>query len=158
MICLAGSSPAFWQSLPMVASPINLIPQGRQWKPAEFSTEIGIVKGQGVEQRLVPKDMTKPGWLVFGPFVYLPEGQYKYAIDYNSSSASSTQVGNWDVTLDNTTKLGFGELYGTVGKKQRIEGVINIAKSQSGHALEMRTQFIAKGDLQVLSTSLQKIP
>ena len=158
MICLAGSSPAFWQSLPMVASPINLIPQGRQWKPAEFSTEIGIAKGQGVEQRLVPKDMTKPGWLVFGPFVYLPEGQYRYAIDYNSSSDSSTPVGNWDVTLDNTTKLGFGELYGTVGKKQRIEGVINIAKSQSGHALEMRTQFIAKGDLQVLSTSLQKIP
>jgi len=60
--------------------------------------------------------------------------------------------------LDNTTKLGFGELYGTVGKKQRIEGVINIAKSQSGHALEMRAQFIAKGDLQIFSTSIQKIP
>ena len=49
-------------------------------------------------------------------------------------------------------------LHGTNGKKQRIEGVINLIKNQAGHPLEMRAQFIAKGDLQVLSTSLQKIP
>ncbi len=158
MICLTGTNTAFWKSQSLVTSPIMLLPQGRQWMPAEFSTEIGVVKGQSFEQRFAPKDMAKPGWLVFGPFVYLPEGQYKYAIDYNSSSASSTQVGNWDVTLDNTTTLGSGVLHGTNGKKQRIEGVINLIKNQAGHPLEMRAQFIAKGDLQVLSTSLQKIP
>ncbi|HMS25775.1 MAG TPA: DUF6311 domain-containing protein [Burkholderiaceae bacterium] len=158
MICLAGSSPAFWESQPLVTSPIRLIPQGRQWMPAEFSTEIGVAKGQGLEQRMVPKDMSKPGWLGFGPFVYLPEGKYRYVMEYSSTSDTSAAVGYWDVTLDNTTTLGSGVLHGTIGKKLRIEGVINLVRSQAGHPLEMRTQFIAKGDLQLFSTSIQKIP
>jgi len=158
MICLAGSNLHFWNSIPLVASPIHLIEQGRKWMPAEFSSEIGTVKGQGFEQSLIPKNMTKSGWLGFGPFIYLPEGKYRYTLEYRSTNDIKTPVGNWDITLDNITPLRSGELFGTAGKKQGIEGVFNIARDQAGHALELRTKFIANHDLQLLSTSIQRLP
>lgn len=158
MLCLPGSTPDFWQSLPLITSPIKLIDQGRQWGATEFSTNIGQVVGQGFAQRLVPKNASEAGWLSFGPFVYLPAGKYHFAIDYASNALPTNHVGNWDVILENKKTFASGQLLGTTGQPTRIEGILIIEPQDAGKPLEIRTNYLAQGDLQLISTTLQKTP
>jgi Family of unknown function (DUF6311) len=158
MICLPGSTPDFWWKLTLETSPIKFIPEGRQWGAAELNTHIGQVVNLGGERRLIPKDSLKPGWLSFGIGVVLPAGKYHFAIDYASKTSPNIHVGNWDVVLDNEKKLGNGRLMGSQGKTQRVEGVFTIEPQDVGKSFEMRTFFLAQGDLQVISSSLQKTP
>ncbi|MDO8770411.1 MAG: hypothetical protein Q7K57_17255, partial [Burkholderiaceae bacterium] len=158
MLCLPGSTPDFWQSLPLRTSPIKLMDQGRQWGPTEFSTHIGQAVGTGFAQRLVPKNASEAGWLSFGPFVYLPVGKYRFAIDYVSNAVPTDHTGNWDVTLNNDKTFASGRLAGTAGQPKRIEGMLIIEPPDAGKPLEIRTNYLAQGDLQLISSSLQKIP
>ena len=158
MVCLPGSTPEFWQKLSLETSPIKLIPEGRQWGAAELNTHIGQVVNLGAERRLTPKDSVKPGWLSFGLGVSLPVGKYHFEIDYVSKASPTSHVGNWDLVLDNEKKLDDGKLMGSQGKSNRIEGVFSIAPQDLGKSFEMRTFFLAQGDLQVISSSLRKIP
>ncbi len=158
MVCLPGSTPEFWQEINLETSPIKLIPAGRQWGAAELNTHIGQVVNLGAERRLIPKDSVKPGWLSFGLGVSLPVGKYHFEIDFVSKAPPMSHVGNWDVVLDNEKKLGDGKLMGSQGKANRIEGVFTITPQDVGKSFEMRTFFLAQGDLQVISSSLRKIP
>jgi Family of unknown function (DUF6311) len=158
MVCLPGSTPEFWQKLALETSPIKAIPNGRQWGAAELNTHIGQVVNMGAERRLVPKDAAKSGWLSFGIGVSLPVGKYRFEIDYVSKSSTNVHVGNWDVVLDNDKKLGNGKIMGSKDKTSRIEGVFNIEPQDIGKSFEMRTFFLAQGDLQVISSTLRKMP
>jgi Family of unknown function (DUF6311) len=158
MVCLPGSTPDFWQKLALETSPIKLIPDGRQWGAAELNTHIGQVINLGRERRLIPQDNVKPGWLSFGLGISLPVGKYHFGIDYVSNTSSKIHVGDWDVVLDNEKKLGNGKLMGSQGKASRIEGVFSIEPQDVGKSFELRTFFLAQGDLQVISSSVQKIP
>jgi Family of unknown function (DUF6311) len=158
MVCLPGSTPDFWQKISLDTSPIKFIPEGRQWGAAELNTHVGKIISTGNERRLTPKDADKPGWLSFGIGVSLPVGKYSYAIDFASNASPITHVGNWDVVLDNEKKLGAGRLLGSQGKTQRIEGVFVIDPQDVGKSFELRTFFLAQGDLQVISSTLRKLP
>ncbi len=158
MICLPGSNAAFWNSLEPIASPITIISNGRQWGVTEYSTVIGKPLGKGLEQRLVPRSAVEAGWLSFGPFLSLPTGEYRYAITYSSDISAETHTGNWEIVLENEKILRSGKLVGTQGKIQRIEGIFDIEAQDAGKPFEMRTFYLAKGDLQIVNSSLQKIP
>jgi Family of unknown function (DUF6311) len=158
MVCLPGSSPEFWQKLTLETSPIKLIPGGRQWGAAELNTHIGQVVNLGNERRLIPIDSIKAGWLSFGLGISLPVGTYRFEIDFASKSSPNVHVGNWDVVLDNDKKLGNGKLMGSQGKSSRITGVFTIEPQDVGKSFELRTFFLAQGDLQVMSSSVRKIP
>jgi hypothetical protein len=158
MVCLPGSTPDFWQKLALDTSPIKPIPAGRQWGAAELNTHIGQVVNFGSERRLIPQDNVKPGWLSFGLGISLPVGKYHFEIDYVSNASSNMHVGNWDVVLDNEKKLGNGKLMGSQGNANRIEGAFVIESQDVGKSFELRTFFLAQGDLQVISSSVQKIP
>jgi hypothetical protein len=158
MLCLPASTPDFWQRLPLATSPVTLIEKGRQWGPAEVSTNIGKVIGQGALQRLVPKNKSETGWLSFGPFVFLPAGQYRFTIDYASNALPVQHVGDWDVMLENKKMFAIGQLIGTTGQAKHIEGTFNIDAADAGKPLEIRTNYLAQGDLQLISSSLQKMP
>ena len=158
MVCLPGSTPDFWQKIPLASSPITFIPEGRQWGAAELNTHIGQVVNLGSERRLIPQDMVKAGWLSFGLGISLPVGNYRFEIEYASKSTPNFHVGNWDVVLDNEKKLGNGKLMGSQGKTMRIEGVFTIMPQDVGKSFELRTFFLAQGDLQVISSSVQKKP
>ena len=157
LVCLPGSTPDFWKALPLVSSPIQLIPEGRQRRAAEFNTNIGQLAGTGFEQRIQPKDPQKEGWLSYGPSVALPAGTYRYALEYVSDAVPSQHTGNWDLLLENDIKLASGELVGTQGKTRRLEGVVTVKPQDAGKPFEIRTYFLAKGDLQIISTALQKV-
>lgn len=158
MLCIRGSRPDFWEMQALSTSAIKLVEHGRQWGPAEFSTNIGQTIGVGASQRLVPKVHSKPDHLSFGPFVYLPAGTYRFAINYASATPINQLVGHWDVALENAKTLVSGELFGTNNARQSIEGTFVISSLDAGKPLEIRTYYLAQGDLQLFSTSLQKLP
>jgi hypothetical protein len=156
MVCLPGSTPDFWQAIPLESSPIKLIEGGRQWGAAELNTQIGQIVNVGQERRLIPADSVKPGWLSFGLGISLPVGKYRFEIDYVSKSSPNAHVGNWDVVLNNEKKLGNGKIMGSQGVSNRIEGVFVIEPEDVGKSFELRTFFLAQGDLQVISSLVQK--
>jgi hypothetical protein len=158
MICLPGSSPEFWNNLAPIASPIAMVNNGRQWGVTEYSTVIGKPMGKGLEQRLVPRSAAEAGWLSFGPFLSLPTGAYRYSITYSSNISSDTHTGNWEIVLENEKILKSGKLVGTQGEIQRVEGIFNIDAQDAGKPFELRTFYLAKGDLQIANSSLQKMP
>jgi Family of unknown function (DUF6311) len=158
MICLPGSSAEFWNSLEPIASPITMITNGRQWGVTEYSTVIGKPLSKGLDQRLVPRSAIEPGWLSFGPFLSLPKGEYRYSISYSSNTSSETHTGNWEIVLENEKILKSGKLVGTEGKIQHLEGVFTIEAQDAGKPFEIRTFYLAKGDLQIVNSSLQKMP
>jgi Family of unknown function (DUF6311) len=158
MICLPGSTTEFWNSLAPVASPIAMIDNGRRWGVTEYSTVIGKPIGKGLDQRLVPRLATEAGWLSFGPFLSLPVGQYRYSLNYSSNDVSSVQTGNWEIVLENEKILKSGKLIGTQGSVQRIEGIFSIDAQDAGKPFEFRTFYLAKGDLQIVNSALQKLP
>jgi hypothetical protein len=119
---------------------------------------IGKPVGKGVDQRLVPRSASEAGWLSFGPFLSLPTGNYSYAMTYSSNASPETQTGNWEIVLENEKILKSGKLNGTQGKVQSFEGIFNIEAQDAGKPFEFRTYYLAKGDLQIANSSLQKLP
>jgi hypothetical protein len=158
MLCLPGSTPDFWQKIPLATSPIAYVPEGRQWGAAELNSQIGRVVNLENERRLTPIDSVKPGWLSFGLGMSLPVGEYRFEINYASKSSPEMHVGNWDVVLNNEKKLGDGKLMGSQSKTKRIEGVFVIEPQDVGKSFELRTFYLAQGDLQVINSMVQKKP
>lgn len=158
MLCLPGTTPDFWQKLPLATSPAIFAPDSRLWGAAELNTQIAQVVNMGHERRLIPKDNFKAGWLSYGVGISLPVGKYRFEIEYASKSSPNVHVGNWDVVLDNEKKLGHGKLMGSQGKANRIEGVFVVEPQDVGKSFELRTFFLAQGDLQVISSKVQKRP
>lgn len=156
IFCLPGSNPNFWAKSELPFRPIELN-SGRKWYATSTNTQIGQVMGRGSFARIQPKDQTQPGWLSFGPSVSLPTGKYRYTLDYASNSTTDQQVGTWDLNLNNETPLTSGALIGTKGQIRRIEGTINIPEKDAHKPFEIRTFFLAKGDLQFISSSIQKV-
>jgi hypothetical protein len=164
---LPGSTPQFWQSMPLNTYPTALPSHGVAMAGPEMTSEIGVPNHTGFNAHLVPKDPKTAGWLSWGPSLPLPVGMYKYTLSYVSNEKSNTDqtalpVGNWDVVLQqggagNEKSLFSGKLMGTSGTIKQLEGVINIAAGQETMPLEIRTYFLAQGDLQLVSTSLVKL-
>jgi hypothetical protein len=112
---------------------------------------------------LVPKDPKLTGWLSFGPSIPLPVGQYKFNISYVSNEKIGSYVGNWDVVLQQGVVgkekvLSAGKLIGSYGVLKQITGEFAVVTGQETIPLEIRTFFLAQGDLQLVSTSLAKLP
>jgi Family of unknown function (DUF6311) len=158
MICLPGSTAAFWNNIEPVASLITMIDNGRQWGVTEYSTVIGKPVGKGLDQRLVPRSAAEAGWLSFGPFLALPTGKYRYSISYSSNISPEIHTGNWEIVLENEKILKSGKLIGTQGQPQKIEGIFSIEAQDAGKPFELRTFYLAKGDLQIINSSLQIVP
>jgi hypothetical protein len=114
--------------------------------------------GKGTEQRLVPRLANEAGWLSFGPFIALPIGQYRYTLSYVSQTSASVHTGNWEAVLENKKILSTGKLVGTQGQVQKIEGTFSIDAQDAGKPYELRTFYLAKGDLQIVNSSLQIVP
>ena len=77
---------------------------------------------------------------------------------YSSNVSPEIHTGNWDIVLENEKILSSGKLMGTQGKNQRIEGIFSIEAKDAGRSFELRTFYLAMGDLQLISSSLQKLP
>ncbi|HMS25774.1 MAG TPA: DUF6311 domain-containing protein [Burkholderiaceae bacterium] len=158
LVCLPGSNNLFWEKQDVLNSTISAVSNGRLWRPAELNTVIGRVTGTGIQQALAPRDQSKSGWLSYGPSVALPEGKYRFTIDYASQTQPNQTVGKWDFVLDGDITLLSGSLLGTQGTQRRIDGIVTVTKQNANKAFEIRTYFLAQGELNIFNSSLQKIP
>jgi hypothetical protein len=162
LICLTGSTPEFWRSLSLNTYPAKFADNSLFLSGPELNSQMGKPSKAGFGANLVSSNPSVPSWLSFGPSIPLPLGKYKYTITYISAEKADKTVGNWDVVLQqggagNEKFLFSGKLVGTSGVSKQIEGVLTIALGQETMALEIRTYFLANGDLQLSGTTLQKI-
>ena len=110
--------------------------------------------------RLVAKRAQQEGFLSFGPYLRLHPGRYRVRLRYVSQADLTQQVGRWDIMANRSgmpARLwGDGSLTGTRGAVREIESIFN---ADDGAALvEIRTYFMATGDLQLLTIALEPAP
>jgi Family of unknown function (DUF6311) len=163
LICLPGSTPEFWSSLSLNTYPAKFAYNSLFLAGPELNTQMGKPSKAGFGANLISSNPAVPSWLSFGPSIPLPIGKYKYSIIYSSAEKADKTVGNWDVVLqqggDGNEKFLFsGKLAGTSGVNKLIEGVLTINPGQETMPLEIRTYFLANGDLQLNGATLQKKP
>lgn len=163
LICLPGSTPEFWRGLSMNTYPAKFADNSLFLSGPELNSQMGKPSKTGFGANLISSNPAAPSWLSFGPSIPLPLGKYKYTIVYTSAEKADKTVGNWDVVLqqggDGNEKFLFsGKLAGTSGANKQIEGVFAVVAGQETMPLEIRTYFLAQGDLQLVSTSLVKLP
>jgi hypothetical protein len=162
LICLPGSTPEFWRSLSMNTYPAMFANKSLFLSGPELNSQLGKPSKAGFGAHLISADPSTPNYLSFGPSLPLPIGTYSYAITFNSNEKLDKHVGNWDVVLQmggagNEKSLFNGKLMGTSGANQHIKGEITIRAGEEAMPLEIRTYFLAKGDLQLVSMSLVKL-
>jgi hypothetical protein len=163
LICLPGSTPSFWQSLALNTYPAQFAPNSLFLSALELSSQVGKPSKVGFGATLVSANAAIPGWLSFGPAIALPIGKYKYNMIYSSTEKTNKTVGNWDVVLQqgtpgNEKTLFSGKLNGTNGANKTIEGNFEINAEQETMPLEIRSYYLAQGDLQIVGISLVKLP
>jgi Family of unknown function (DUF6311) len=163
LICLPGSTPEFWRSLALNTYPAMFADYSLFLSGPELNSQMGKPSKAGFGANLISSNPAAPSWLSFGPSIPLPLGKYRYSIVYSSAEKANKAVGNWDVVLQqngagNEKFLFSGKLLGTSGVNKQIEGVLTIAPGQENLPLEIRTFFLAQGDLQLVSMSLVKLP
>ncbi len=163
LMCLPGSTSQFWKDLALNTYPAKFAANSMYLSGPELSTQMGKPTRGGFGANLISSDMTVPSWLSWGPSKPLPLGKYKFSLTYSSAEKNTSIVGNWDVVLQqggpgNEKSLFSGKLVGTLGANKEIEGEFNILARQEIMPLEIRTFFLANGDLQLSGITLQKIP
>jgi Family of unknown function (DUF6311) len=163
LMCLPGSTPEFWRGLSLNTYPAKFADNSLFLSGPELSSQMGKPSKLGFGANLISSNPAVQSWLSYGPSIPLPLGKYKYTIVYSSAEKTDQTVGNWDVVLlhgdaDNRQTLFSGKLNGTAGVNKQIEGEITIATGQETMPLEIRTFFLAQGDLQLVSNSLVKLP
>jgi hypothetical protein len=163
LMCLPGSKPEFWNNLSLNTYPAKFAENSIFLAGPELNTHIGMPQSSGYNANLIPKEPKQSGWLSFGPSLPLPVGKYKFSLTYLSQEQAAQMVGKWDVVLQqggagNEKTLFSGNLSGTASAHEQIDGVFNVAAGQEDMPLEIRTFYSAQGDLQLVSTSLVKLP
>jgi Family of unknown function (DUF6311) len=163
LLCLPGSTPEFWNKLALNTYPAKFTDYSLFLSSSEQNTQMGKPSKTGFGANLKSANPTVHSWLSFGPSIPLPVGKYKYAIIYVSTEKAKTTVGNWDVVLHQNKagkekSLFSGKLAGTSGSNKQMEGVFTISSGEETMPIEIRTFFLATGDLQLVSTSLIKLP
>jgi hypothetical protein len=163
LMCLPGSTQKFWEYLSLNTYPAKFAANSIFFSGPELNTQMGKPARGGFGANLISSNPKVPSWLSFGPLMPLPLGKYNYIITYTSTETDSTTVGNWDVVLQqggsgNEKTLFSGKLVGTSDSNKQIEGVFSILPGQETMPLEIRTYFLAQGDLQIIGMSLVKLP
>ena len=109
---------------------------------------------------IVAQSGTKPGYITFGPYIKLEEGNYQFNISYSSSESNATVVGFWDVGMALPKKfelLKKDNLLGTNNKDSHIIQSFTIPKEYTNEKIEIRNFYNGIGDLIIKSLTITKV-
>jgi hypothetical protein len=81
----------------------------------------------------------RSGFVTYGPYIYLPQGNYSFEIEYTGTApASATDVGTWDVYTVRG-RLGMGALPNTHGNRGTYRGTLTWPSEYVRDLFEIRT-------------------
>ncbi len=127
------------------------------WNGFDLNSQVGKVKNKF---RIAKSDKDKAGYITFGPYMKLEEGNYKFDISYISSEVNATVVGTWDVGI--ALPKGFKELkknnlIGTSNQEGHIVQYFTIPNEYSNEKIEIRNFYNGIGDLTIKSLTITKV-
>lgn len=121
------------------------------WPAEQLPTLIGKLQ----EERLVAP-IGATGYLSYGPYTLISAGHYRYRIIYSAPGDASVRVGTWDIISDANnaaSTLAHGELTGTGGKVQTLEGRLELDQDSPGS--EIRTFSNGTSELSLIRIELE---
>lgn len=127
---------ARWGDLPF--------PQQR-WAASALPSQIGTVTNLS----RVATSSDGKGFLSYGPFFKVPEGDYEVGIQFSASSDTSSDVGQIDVYIaDKMVSIESQPLPSTNGINREMFFPIRIDKNAAGK-IEIRTTYLGEGSMTV---------
>ena len=111
-----------------------------------------VTNGEVVGTSIVVRSGDSPGFVTFGPYVPLNQGEYKVTIRYTSSSPASEQIGIFDVSSPEEGDFGSATLGGSDG--QVADVTLNFAVGRTGSRWEFRSSWLGNGNFEVKSITL----
>lgn len=115
--------------------------------------QVGVLSSSSIK---ADSESSSSGFLSYGPYISLPQGEYKVTIRYDSLSSSDKKVGWWDV-VSNRGKKKFlrQKIFGSEGER----GILNATFHSDGltRDFEFRVFFAGEGDLQLHGIQVDKI-
>lgn len=96
-----------------------------------------------------------PGYLVFGPYVPAPAGNYRAVVSYRSDEAPGATVGSWDVTRDPGGQdiVAAGGIRGTDGEPSELVVEFGLAEAPGQAVLQWR--LVTRGSVDVTVHSIK---
>lgn len=107
--------------------------------------------------RLARSGQDRPGYITYGPYVYLGDGKYEVSIKYTSSAPADSRIGHYDIyDSGHQIKNAEGILYGTGGQEKIFTIPFDI-NDQSSSPYEFRVFWEGFSDLEVQELQLKSL-
>jgi hypothetical protein len=115
--------------------------------PSEMPSHTGRVCGLSREALRADK----PDFLVFGPYLPLPPGEYALSVDYFVDDAHAQLVATWDVILDTVNTVARGEIRIAPGSSSHtlLRTTVRVPAGREQSILEFRLRHLGTARLQV---------
>jgi hypothetical protein len=140
MLWAAASSSAF-------SSPSSAHGSGYFVWPSEMPSHTGRILG--LSREAAPGD--KADFLVFGPYIPLPRGEYVVSVDYDAADARAEPIATWDITLDAEQEVARGEI--RVSPSSSAQGLLQtplkVSSGRGGSVFEFRLKYLGAGRIRV---------
>jgi hypothetical protein len=95
------------------------------------------------------------GVVTYGPYIYLPRGNYNFEIEYTGTS-SAADAGDWDIYLPSGV-LGMGGLPSTNGNRGTLRGAFSLPQRHVRDIFEIRTYARPDARLTIHGIKIERI-
>ncbi|HHL9594344.1 TPA: hypothetical protein ACQ98W_004575, partial [Citrobacter braakii] len=125
------------------------------WNGCQLPTQIGT---RSSDCTITKNVKNSEGYLSFGPYQILPNGNYKFEVRIFSDSADTQKIGNFDVVLNNGVVLLSETIVGSNGKYTTLSGDFTIkGGSDKNRSVEIRVFVTKNHNASLQAVKIEKI-
>ncbi len=123
-------------------------------KASELYSKVGKVKGT---RRIAQEKDDEPGFLIYGPYIESPSGEYEVNLEYSSADTTDLIIGKWSITLNRGKVLiKEGELP-IASEKGRFTTRFSVPLICHNSLMEFRVWYNGSGTLIIDEVSIERI-
>lgn len=101
------------------------------------------------QARIAKAGVDTPGYITYGPYLPLADGDYEIRIRYQSETNGIETAGAWDVRdADRDWQIAAFALPGTLGKPHTVSEVVRV-RNGGAHKIEVRILWNGSADFRV---------
>jgi MFS family permease len=132
---------------------VYAMPDATQLPFTWSSALLPIVNGRHVGDEVIVSAPDLPGFVTYGPYTYVPRGNYQVTLRYSTSTDPDVPVGSFEVSSPEETELfASTPLSGTNGRVAEVTLTFSSPKELS--RFEFRTSWSGVGELTVRDITL----